>query len=327
MDSRTDVSVATCQSLLAHWMDDEILEISTPSTGTINTIRILGTPRSTWVLRIYRRLHRERLEREHRITQWARGQGVPVPCPVPTRTGANYAEDDGRFVVLLPFVGDEQIARDDLQPQHVEEAGRFLGSLHRTLEECPIPDIEPVGLSIDRDKTLAGIERLLAVVRSIDGPCDTDRIAEQKLIGRRDWLIGRTDDDVSVLDRFPSQPLHGDYQESNLFFRDGRVSAIIDWDRVYRAPTEWEVARTMDLMLRFDVSLCRTFLAAYRQQASLDMLALDTAMHCYGLLRAYELWLFEEIYEAGNDRPRQFLYPGPFRPLEDRWAELRGQLD
>ena len=43
-------------------------------------------------------------------------------------------------------------------------------------------------------------------------------------------------------------------------------------------------------------------------------------------MRAYDLWLFEEIYDTGNDRARKLLKPGGFIPIECEWKRLRPQL-
>jgi Ser/Thr protein kinase RdoA (MazF antagonist) len=104
------------------------------------------------------------------------------------------------------------------------------------------------------------------------------------------------------------------------------VSAIIDWDKVYTAPAAWEVVRALHLMLRFDLDQSITFLKAYQEIDPLSIETLDVVIHCYGLHRAYELWLFEEIYDHGNDRLRRVMYPGKFVPVADDWAKLRPKI-
>lgn len=44
-------------------------------------------------------------------------------------------------------------------------------------------------------------------------------------------------------------------------------------------------------------------------------------------MRAYDLWLFREIYDRGNERVRQFVYPGEFVPIEEQWLALRPRID
>jgi Ser/Thr protein kinase RdoA (MazF antagonist) len=122
------------------------------------------------------------------------------------------------------------------------------------------------------------------------------------------------------------QVIHGDYQETNLFFQDGRVAAIIDWDQTYVASREWEIARTLDLVCQFELEESRAFLAGYRAHAPLDLAALDLAATAYGLMRAHDLWLYRVTYFEGDPRKRKFVSHGGFVPLVDRWAALNEKL-
>ena len=111
-----------------------------------------------------------------------------------------------------------------------------------------------------------------------------------------------------------------------MFFKNSTVSAVIDWDKVYAAPDAWEVIRTLHLMLGFQAGSSIAFLRAYREERPLSINDLDVAAHCYGLMRAYDLWLFEGVYDGGNNRLRQFLKPGNFVPVECDWGCLRSEL-
>ena len=43
-------------------------------------------------------------------------------------------------------------------------------------------------------------------------------------------------------------------------------------------------------------------------------------------MRAHDLWIYEAIYLAGDDRPRRFVSPGPFVLLIERWAAVRNKM-
>jgi hypothetical protein len=43
-------------------------------------------------------------------------------------------------------------------------------------------------------------------------------------------------------------------------------------------------------------------------------------------MRTHDLWIYEAIYLAGDDRPRRFVSPGPFVPLAELWAALKQHL-
>jgi homoserine kinase type II len=122
------------------------------------------------------------------------------------------------------------------------------------------------------------------------------------------------------------QLVHGDYQETNLFFADGRVSAIIDWDQTHVASRGLEIFRTLDYVFAFALAPCHTFLAAYRAVQPLARAELDCAAAVYGLRQAHNLWIYTAYFLEGNARAGQFITPGGFVPFADRWAALRPGL-
>lgn len=318
---------ADCDLLGKYWGIGLVQSVQVPETGTMNTIRVLETDSGKYVLRVYRHQNHQRILCEHQVVHWVAEQGLPAVAPLRTLDGETFVVHEDRFVTLLPFVAGRQVVRGQFQIADVEAIGRFLGVLHQTLEAYPIADVPRVKNKIEPEKTLAGIDRVERLVRNIKDPQPTDEYALARLISRRAWLENRTHDNESQLDTLPFQVVHGDYQETNLFFEQNEVSAIIDWDKVYAAPAVWEVARALHLMFQFDSVLSCVFLAAYRTSNDLSLDSLDLAVQAYGLMRAYDLWLFEEIYEAGNDRVRQFMRPGKFVPISDEWARLRPAVE
>ncbi|NKB67471.1 MAG: phosphotransferase [Candidatus Latescibacteria bacterium] len=315
-----------CQELLGHWNSARLHSVTEPQAGTINTLRIAATDQGQFVLRLYRHHDRSRLEREHRVVAWIAEQGLPAVVPLPTRTGATFAEWEGYFATLLPYIPHRQIARHRLQAAHIKAMGSFLGRLHRTLAQYPGTDIPPVRFTTDRRRTLAGIDHLEALIESLPHPQDLDRHALQRLRTRRLWLQNRPPEDTAELASLPFQAVHGDYQESNIFFNGTDVAAVIDWDKIYTAPPAWEVVRTLHLVLELQTTPSIAFVRAYRSQHPLSIGALETAARCYGLMRAYDLWLYEAIYQGGNQRLRAFVKRGDFAPLERDWTPLQEKI-
>jgi Ser/Thr protein kinase RdoA (MazF antagonist) len=215
-----------CQQLADYWDIGSIQSIDIPETGTINTIRILTTDTGKFVLRVYQHHIRQRIETEHRVVAWVAEKGIPAVVPIRTRDGKDFVEDKGQFVTLLPFVSGKQISRDQLQTADIDVMGRFLGRLHRVLQAFPTEDMSRVWIKIEPTGTLAGIDRLEGVVRAIEKPQLTDEYALTRLISRRDWLQGRMSEDATGFFKLSFQAVHGDYQETNLFFENGEVSAM-----------------------------------------------------------------------------------------------------
>lgn len=311
-------------AILAAWHLGPIRALVEPETGTINAIVRVVTDEGTFFLRAYR--HPERAPFEHAAIAHARSRGLPAIGPVPLPDGATLLDVAGHRYALYPQAAGRHVARGDLGPGEVAAMGTFLATLHLALRDFPREAGRARTFAIDRVATLAGIERLEATIRRRPGTDPRDAIALPRLAARRAWLEGQPTGaaiDEAALDE---QLIHGDYQETNVFFAGGRVSAVIDWDAAYVASRAWEIVRTLDLVFGFAPDRCRAFLAAYRAVQPIAPADLDRAAANYGLLRAHDLWVYNSYYLEGNERVGRFITPGGFVPLVARWAALRPAL-
>lgn len=314
------------RAALAAWSVGAILPATTPHTGTINGTLLLATATGEYALRAYRHREREPVACEHAVIAHARAQGLPAVGPLPLPGGQTILERDGRFYALFPRAPGRQVRRHNLGEGEVAAMGAFLATLQRALRGFPTEQAARRSFAVDRVATLAGIARLEAVIRARRGDDPAAATALARLAGRRAWLARRPAGERHDLAALEHQLIHGDYQETNLFFAAGRVSAIIDWDQTYLAPRAWEVARTLDLVCGFAPGPCRVFLESYRAELPLPAPDLDLAVTAYGLFRAHDLWLYEDYYLHDNERVRPFITPGGFVPIVERWARLRPAL-
>jgi homoserine kinase type II len=311
-------------AILDAWQLGPIRALAQPDSGTINEIVRATTDNGDYYLRAYR--HPERAPYEHAAIAHARARGLPAIGPLPLPGGSTLLERDGRSYALFPRAPGRQFGRGALGPGEVAAMGSFLATLHLALRDYPRSAGRPRSFRIDRAATLAGITRLEEVIRRRPGTDPIDAIAAARLAARRVWLERQPENaavDHAVLDE---QLIHGDYQETNVFFAAGQVSAVIDWDQTYVASRAWEIIRTLDLVFAFAPEPCRTFLAAYRTIQPLALADLDCAASAYGLMRAYDLWLYTAYYLEGNDRVGRLITPGTFVPISDNWASLRSAL-
>jgi homoserine kinase type II len=298
----------------------------TPDTGTINQTRIVDTDTGRFVLRLHAYGEPERLRMEHALLQWVSERGIPAPGPVVSREGSTWTEIDGSSYAIFPFASGRQISRADLADEQVAEMGRFLADLHQVLEAYPVERVRQRRFAVAPDLALQEIDRLARKIRQLKSTDSSDGWALDRLEGRRDYIHSAPGGALDAFENLAFQTTHGDYQESNLFFRNGRVSAIIDWEQAYAAPPGYEVMRMLHLALRFDPARCLRFLSAYRDRRELPLSELDICAAAYAVLRGHSLWLFEELYDKGNERMRRFMNPGPFVPVEEQWASVRDAL-
>ena len=313
------------EAILAAWQLGRVAEIVQPASGTINQIVRAAIAGRYFFLRRYR--HPERAVSEHAAIAHARARGFPAVAPLPLLDGATILVHDGAHYALYPQAPGRQHTRDQLTPTLLAAMGRNLAALHRALRDLPRAGMHQRTFVADRDRTLAGIARIAAVIAGRDGSDSLDQIARTRLASRREWLQAQpptAEYDPAILSE---QPIHGDYQETNLFFgADETVCAVIDWDQGYLASRAWEIIRVLDFVCGFAPAPTRHLLMAYREGHDLSLADLDRAAATYGLLRAHDLWLYEAYYFQANRRVGQFITPGTFVPVAVRWAALRAQL-
>lgn len=317
--------------ILSAWKIGAVRSISTPATGTINRTLLVDAADGSYVLRAYRHAERAPVEREHAVIAHVCARGLPAVAPLPLPGCAAVLERDGRFYALFPRAPGRQLARSQITPGDFTAMGAFLARTHGALCDVPPAHATRRAFVIDRVATLMRTDEIADAIRARPVIDDVDHHILKRLAARRAWIEQSSIDTLPDLSAIEQQVIHGDYQETNLFFQDGYVVAIIDWDQTYIAPREWEIVRALHRTCRFDLEPCRAFLAGYRVRAPFDPVALDLAARVYGLMRAHDLWLYRAIYFDGNDRLRQFVTPnddaaGEYVPIMDRWVALNEKL-
>src|SRR5207253_8108234 len=131
--------------------------------------------------------------------------------------------------------------------------------------------------SFDHEATLATINEVEAAIHALPQPEDLDTQMLTRLRQRRTWLETTQPPDETAFAQLEHQVIHGDYQETNLFFEHDVVIAVIDWDQAYPAPRAWEVIRALHYVFQFEPAPCHLFLEAYRQELPLSSEELDIA--------------------------------------------------
>jgi homoserine kinase type II len=309
------------------WNLPPIISTRTPPTGTIHQITLLSSNEGSYVLRAYRyaQKDRSRIVTEHALASYVQAHGLPAVAPLSLPSGETILEREGRFYALYPFAEGQQIARSQvISPKIIAAMGRCLGELHQLLASYPSEQVRRQSFVVDQIATVSKIGRLEAAISEKPDFDAFDQDILTMLTQRRTWLTAAHAIDLEVLSSLEQQVLHGDYQESNLFFADQRVSAIIDWDQAYVAPRCWEIIRTLHYVFGMD-ERCQTFLKAYREVFPLPFKDLDSTAQAYGWVQANNLWAYTSYYLDHNDRVRHLLQTS-FTPFEAMWAELADLL-
>lgn len=311
--------------LLKLWPVGNASAVDADTSGTINRTWIVSTDAGRYALRMSLHADAESTSQECELIRRVADAGFPAVRPVQTQSGEDFAAIEGQIWTLFPFAPGSQVDRTDMTPAQDRGMGRGLARLFAALATCPRLGRDK-RFDVDAETTLAEIARFERLIRDIPVPHETDTWSLERLEGRRRW-VEANGSDTSGLDDLPKQMIHGDYQEKNVFFDDsGEVVALIDWDNARWAPREWELVRTLNLVMDFDPARGVTFLEGFRETERVDVDGLDRAAWAYGLVATHSLWLLEAIYDEGNGRLRRFVRPGPFKPAYDRWLPLRKVL-
>lgn len=311
------------EQLLLAWDIGPIHAITPAASGTINQVLLVTAESGSYALRTYRHRERHYVADEHAIITYACARGIPAVAPIALPSGETMLERAGRWYALFPLAPGSQLTRDALGNTEWEAMGAFLAELHQALHDFPFAETRTRVMTVDPGVTLDAIAHYEAVIQALPNRAPSDEYALKRLQGQRAAVERQTAGNLDELDLLPRQAIHGDYTETNLFFENGRVSAIIDWDQFYVISPAWEIVRTFDLVFRFIPRPCHTFLAAYRAIQPLTTRDLEVAARCYGLMRTHDLWMYAAIYDQGNDRVRAFMRPEGFIPIATQWEGVK----
>lgn len=224
----TDVSDEEVEAFLEDYDLGEALSLKGIAEGIENSNFLLTTTQGPFILTLYeKRVAPEELPFFLDLMRHLAERGVPCPTPVPGRDGRALralARRPAAIVTFLPGLWPRRIT-----PAHCEQLGAALAELHLAGTDFPGRRANALGLD--------GWREVLA---------RTDRSAAERvqaglydgLAAELDHLAGHWPADL------PTGVVHADLFPDNVFFRQGRVSGLIDF---YFACTD---------LLAYDLAVC-----------------------------------------------------------------------
>jgi Ser/Thr protein kinase RdoA (MazF antagonist) len=241
------------------------------------------------------------------VTALARA-GLPVPAPVAGPAGVTVLEHPAGLFTVLPWAAGRHRSGLSLRHDECGMLGALLGRLHaalaRTLpsprEEVPVA-VTPVTAASER---MARYRRLAEQNRHGD---DFDRLVLRRL-GERAGLLESLAH-LRPADQVWSGPAgwtHGDFHHLQVLWDDGRVSAVLDWDRLGVRPLAAEVVRSGTLLFGYgdsrglDTGRVTAFARGYRQLVALADADLADAVHRLWWERLCDFWQLKWHYERGD---------------------------
>ncbi len=225
-------------ALCSAWKIGSLLTTWIPETGTIHRTILLKTVQGDYALRAYRygSGERWRIVYEHALISFVYARGLPVLPPLCLTDGETILCQHGQFYALYPFARGHQTPKAELSAQEIGAMGQFLAELHQVLRNYPKEQVHQREFTVDHDATLAKIAEIEQAICAQPQQNEHDLQALTRLAQRRNWLTTMPPLTTEGFLQLEHQVIHGDYQETNVFFNGEKVSAIIDWDQAYVAP-------------------------------------------------------------------------------------------
>ncbi|MFI5987436.1 phosphotransferase [Streptomyces sp. NPDC051555] len=226
--------------------------------------------------------------------------GLAVPAPRSAEDGELVAEVAGHGYCVLPWVDGEHVQGTDLTVGQARDLGILLARLHECLHRHgpgPLPERTPTARVRDAAEADRAAAALLVRLPA-DPATDFDRAATEALHDRRGLLArhggARPEGEVPA---GPHGWTHGDFQYRNLLRREGRVVAVLDWDRLGVRSYGEEVARTAQVQFGvggvFDLDRTAAFCAGYRSVIDLPEADLADAVRRLWWKRLTDFWQLE----------------------------------
>lgn len=253
--------------------------------------------------------------------------GIPACAARPADDGSLVVwGNDDRAYALFDWASGEHVPGWELSVDQAAHLGDLLGRLHDAMEQAAMSAGWPPAAEIVRAKVaeletaLAEAHRFLKLIAGLSERDEFDAGAQQDLEQRLAMLHEhawrRPTDDLPL---GPCGWTHGDVQYRNLLWSEGRVSAVLDWDRVGVRALAEEVARTVAVQFAredgvMDLQRAAAFVEAYRSVVPLKDEHLVDASRRLWWRWLTDLWPLSWHYERG-DRSCDALWSGQARLL------------
>ncbi|WP_308250434.1 phosphotransferase [Sphaerisporangium fuscum] len=257
---------------------------------------------------------------------------LPVCPPRLTMQKDSVLEIDGHAYCLLPWAQGVHRDGTGLSAEEAARLGRLLGETHQAAETTGLepPAGRPRAKATSPEAAAAEADRFLQVIAALDEPQAFDHAAARALQQRKELLAAYAGDRPG--DEVPAGPVgwtHGDFQPLNLLWEHGRVSAILDWDRLAVRPYGEEVVRTAQVQFttsegRLELDLVAAFTAGYRAVMPLDDGDLADAVTRLWWKRASDFWQLQWHYDKGDHGPDEVWVSG--ERLLHWWTGCRDQV-
>jgi Ser/Thr protein kinase RdoA (MazF antagonist) len=242
---------------------DGVRAIRSLAGGYWNTTILLNASNGSHALRIYYQTATpEGVSYEHMFMCYMSQHILQVPAPTTTRLGQTFFYHRDRIIALFPYM------RGKIPDRHHQgvrvKSARMLSNIHQVGLGFPNgkqrPGYPPL-LSLDWDAnrmwTWSKVEALFSgdasamteATRHFRGgiPSSLGSLLDQQTLIREEReAFKRWINNLHASGRILLWgTIHGDFYPNNLLVKDGRISAVLDWEDCQREWLVWELSRAL----------------------------------------------------------------------------------
>lgn len=299
----------------------EVQAVSFLAAGLMNRNWRVDTATGTYALKLLQDVPVEAARRSAAVLSALAAAGLPVCAPVTTRDEAEPVLQIGpRSYLVSPWAEGTHVEGVALPLDEVTAFGSTVATIHQALSDTarvalPAPDARPRAKVTSPGTAIEKADRLMAAIDKIPGPSDFDRLA-RRLLEERRVLLDKHHVSAPSAGEAPG-PFgwtHGDLQFRNVLHHDGRIVAVLDWDRIAIKPLGEEVARTAQVQFGgehglLDLERIAAFVAGYRTVMPLSREDLADAVDRLWWKRMSDYWVFEFHYYRDDHGPDSLMEP------------------
>ncbi|MEO8539454.1 MAG: phosphotransferase [bacterium] len=238
-------------------------------------------------LAVFRRYHLNRSAAaaawEQMLVEYAGAKGWPVSVPLRASNGATLLEHAGRLWAAGPYL-DGADTPDD-RPARYHILGRLLGRLHHDLSGFEVEGQRPdFGKTWELDAWIApanvGTFNELLTEFGKTYPDLAAVVRRQRYRNLRDLSRLHYPD-------LPDMTIHGDFHRSNLLWKEGQLTGLLDFDQSRRDALACDLALLLMPHMPLDLRLASALLEGYQAVRPLSDVEWELLP---SLVRASLLW-------------------------------------
>lgn len=218
---------------------------------------------------------------EIRVCEKLLNKGIPACRFIPNKQGKMISTDEnGRRFTLQHFYEGITYGYNEA-PVHLQtQSASFLAKIHEAMK-----DIENIPIGIGKE---------FFTYRKTESMKDAYADTLQQAIEKNDTdIVGHIRSNMRIVDSMPAYHFdidkfscgntHGDYMISQLIWRDGKVSGIIDWTCACKHPYIWEIVRSYVFMApeikqgEINIKSLMDYISEYMKFGSLNTYDIENA--------------------------------------------------